>query len=158
MKFFYEAVKGVYKASISLVARILGLPFPETERIIRYAISGGLGGVLQVFFLWIFVDLFGVWYVHGVVGAFLVTLVIVFFLQKFWTFQDYSKEYMHEQSFSYALIAVGTLGLNIVLMYVLVDLFGVWHVLAQAVVVGVVGVMSFFMNKMFTFKDRNLAQ
>lgn len=129
--------------------------FRDGWQIAKYGIAGAIGGVIQVLFLYVFVDIFGFWYLHSVVFAFLVALLVVFSLQKFWTFKDYSTDRVHRQSFTYALIAICALLLNVFLMYILVDVFDVWHITAQVIVVGFVGVGSFFMNKTFTF-DRKV--
>lgn len=110
--------------------------------------------MLQIFFLYLFVDILTLWYMYGVVCAYLATLVIVFSLQKFWTFQDYSVDNFHRQSLLYTLFALGSLALNVMFMYMLVDVFHFWHIGAQVIVVGVVGALSFLLNKMFTFKEK----
>lgn len=43
----------------------------ELFQVIKYGISGVVGGVLQVSFLYIFVDRLGLWYLYGVVSAYL---------------------------------------------------------------------------------------
>ncbi len=136
------------------VEALTGWTLKDMWRIVKYGISGITGGVLQVLFLYIFVDRFGLWYLQGVVFAFLVSLVVVFFLQKFWTFQDYSVESLRRQSFLYTVIAVVALGLNVLLMYVFVDVFHFWHIVAQCIVVGAVGTLTFLMNKTFTFSGK----
>jgi len=120
-------------------------------QIVKYGISGVTGGFLQLIFLYTFVDVFGFWYIYGVILAYLVALVIVFSMQKFWTFRDYSMDGFHRQSFLYTMIAAASLILNIVSMYILVDIFHLWHIAAQILVIVVVGVLSFFLNKTLTF-------
>lgn len=122
-------------------------------QVVRYGVSGVMGGLVQVASLYVFVDWLTVWYIYGVALAFLISLVCTFVLQKFWTFQDYSTDTLTRQSFFYVMIAVGTLALNVVLMYVLVDVLHYWYIVAQIIVVGTVGVLSFFMNKALTFKS-----
>lgn len=124
-------------------------------QIAKYGISGVVGGLVQLAFLYVFVDRLGFWYLYGVVSAYLVALVIVFTLQKFWTFQDYSMNTFHRQSFMYTMIATVSLLLNVVFMYALVDWLHLWHMVAQVIVVGAVGILSFFLNKVFTFTSKN---
>ncbi len=126
----------------------------DFKQIAKYGISGVMGGLIQLGFLYLFVDIFGVWYLYGVISAYLVALVVVFALQKFWTFNDYSMESFHRQTFMYTIIAAGSLALNIITMYIFVDIFHIWHMLAQVIVVGVVGALSFLLNKMFTFTHK----
>lgn len=123
-------------------------------QVVKYGISGTIGGTLQVAFLYIFVDLLHLWYIYGVTSAYFVALIVVFTLQKFWTFQDYSIDKFHHQSLRYMLIAFAALLLNILLMYLLVDIFNYWHIGAQIGVVFFVGALSFLLNKVFTFNNK----
>lgn len=124
----------------------------QVWQIVRYGISGVSGALIQIFFLYTFVDLYGWWYLYGVIASYSLSLIITFTLQKFWTFQDYSIERVHVQSFRYIGIALGAFVLNVVLMYVLVDVMAMWHLSAQIIVVFVAGTLTFLLNKIFTFK------
>lgn len=124
-------------------------------QILRYGISGVMGGVLQVILLYIFVDIFGLWYIYGVIFAFSISLILTFLLQKYWTFQDYAIDTVHRQSLWYIFIALGALALNISFMYILVDIFHFWYIMAQIVVVGTIGILTFLLNKRFTFNSNN---
>jgi len=123
-------------------------------QVAKYGITGAVGGLIQVLFLYVFVDIFNFWYIYGVVFAYPIALIIVFSMQKFWTFQDYSMDVIHRQSLMYTIITFCALLLNILMMYILVDIVHVWHIAAQVIVVGVIGVSSFFMNKAFTFNNK----
>ncbi len=124
-------------------------------QIIKYGISGASGGLLQLLFLYIFVDLLNWWYLHGVVCAYLIALIIVFSLQKFWTFRDYSMNTFRRQSLLYLSIAIIAFALNVIFMYILVDLVHISHIGAQVIVVGVVGILTFLFNKTFTFRGEH---
>lgn len=127
---------------------------PEIWRIVKYGVCGVSGGLLQVLFLYIFVDKLEWWYLQAVVVGFLISLVVVFTLQKLWTFEDYSLERLHRQSFLYGSIAMLALALNVTGMFILVDILHVWHILAQVMVVGAVGAFTFLLNRMFTFSTK----
>jgi putative flippase GtrA len=120
-------------------------------QITKYAIVGATAGVLQVSLLYVFVDKLAMWYIHGVLYAYLISFITAFSLQKIWTFRDCSLKSVHRQSFHYTVVAIMALVLNVALMYVLVDFLHIWHMGAQTVVVGGVGVITFIMNKKFTF-------
>jgi dolichol-phosphate mannosyltransferase len=123
-------------------------------QIAKYGISGVTGGVIQIGFLYVFVDRLHMWYLYGVIASYSISLIVSFSLQKFWTFQDYSTDGFHRQSSSYIVIALGALVLNIMFMYVLVSVFHFWHIVAQGIVVGIVGTSTFLLNKTFTFDTK----
>ncbi len=120
-------------------------------QIIKYGISGVTGALIQMGSFYVLVDFFGVWYLYGVVLAFVLSLIITFMLQKFWTFEDYSTNKLKRQSFMYGVIAVCALILNVGFMYLLVDVLDFWHITSQIVVVLTVGTLTFLMNRFLTF-------
>ncbi len=145
-----------YKEELMSISRGVYASHAHLLQVVRYGVSGITGGLVQVAFLYVFVDWLTLWYINGVVLAFSISLVCTFVLQKFWTFQDYSVDSIKRQSYLYILIALGALMLNIVSMYTLVDLFHFWHIGAQVVVVLLVGTLTFLMNRMFTFKNHGI--
>ena len=128
----------------------------DIVKLCKYGVSGVCGGCIQVGLLYVFVDIFSVWYIRGVVLAFSISLVATFFLQKYWTFQDYTISSVGYQSIRYILIALIALALNITFMYILVDIFQLWYIMAQIIVVGTIGVVTFLLNKRFTFNNNNI--
>ena len=151
--FFKKNTPALAHAWLGQKAVLNSLTFQKIWQVVKYIISGATGGMLQVFFLYILVDRLGIWYIHGVIFSFLMSLAIVFTLQKFWTFRDFSVEKLHRQTSLYTTIAMVALGLNVLLMYILVDIVHLRHIVAQFFVVGFVGSLTFTLNKIFTFND-----
>jgi len=133
---------------------LLQLSFiPERYRfVVKYLIAGGIGASTQVLSLAFFVEVLHVWYMHGVVYAFCVALVVAFMLQKYWTFERRTTKGMHRESFFYTLFALLSLGLNAALMYFLVERMHVWYLAAEVITVFLLAGLTFVLNKRFTFK------
>lgn len=55
---------------------------------VKYALSGGLGVLINLAVLYIFTEKIGIWYLTSSIIAFIISLLTGFFLQKFWTFRD----------------------------------------------------------------------
>lgn len=126
---------------------------PERYRFVaKYLIAGGIGAVTQVLSLAFFVEVLHVWYMHGVVYAFCIALIVAFTLQKYWTFGRRTTKGMHRESFFYTLFALFSLGLNAVLMYLLVERAHMWYLAAEVVTVFLLAGFTFVLNKRFTFK------
>ena len=124
--------------------------------IIRYVVAGSIGALINMGVLFILVDLLGMWYLISAIFSFIASLVITFFLQKFWAFRDpiTRKKYMKKQAILYTISSTSFLFINILILYILVDVLSMWYLLGQFLSLGVVAVGSFLFNKTVTFKKK----
>ena len=120
----------------------------------RFLIAGGTAFAINIIALYALTELLHIYYLVSTVIAFLVSFVVSFTLQKFWTFQDNSKDQLHLQLPLYLTMQVVNLGLNAGLMYVLVEYFRVWYILSQVIITIVLAIIVFFINKFYIFKAR----
>jgi glycosyltransferase involved in cell wall biosynthesis/putative flippase GtrA len=121
------------------------------RQIIRYIISGGTATMADLILLYLFTDVFGIWYLFSAILAFCLSFFVSFFLQKYWTFRDREQEKIYRQMGLYLAVAVTNLGLNTLLMFLLVDILGIWYLLAQVLVISVIAVESFLIYKFLIF-------
>lgn len=121
-------------------------------RIIRYIISGGTATGVNLFLLYAFTDWLGFWYLISAVLAFIGGFFTSFFLQKLWTFKDKGQEQIRRQMTIFLLLALINLFGNTFLMYVLVDIFKVWYMLAQFVIAGVIALWNYNALRLFVFR------
>lgn len=133
----------------SLAATIWG----ERYKILRFLISGGTATGADFFFLYAFTEWVGLYYLGSAVLAFLIAVFISFVLQKFWTFQDLSKDRIHHQAVTYFIIATLNLGVNTGLVYLLVEYAGFHYLLGQFFSSGLIAVENFFIYHFFIFKN-----
>ena len=117
----------------------------------RYLVAGFTGAGTQIGLLFIFTDLVGFWYLYSSLIAFVVAIIVSFTLQKFWTFADKNIDGMHNQFFKYLLVALFGIVFNTSFMFVLVDIFGLWYILAQIIVGAIIAALNFLMYKLFIF-------
>lgn len=130
--------------------------------LIRYGISGAIGGAIQVLFLFVWVTLLGLesTYLLGLVLGFIAALITAFALQKYWAFRDADSLSIPSQLFSYSVVAVSGLALNALLLVgakalfeqLSLDFFRGWYLIVQTGIVCVVAVFNFGMNFLFTFR------
>lgn len=121
------------------------------RQIVRYIISGGTAALVNLVLLYIFTDIFKIWYLLSSILAFCVTFFVSFFLQKYWTFRNREQEKIYRQMGLYFVVAVTNLGLNTLLMYLSVDILRIWYLLAQVLVIAVIAVESFLIYKFLIF-------
>ena len=95
------------------------------KQYVKFIISGGTAAITDLVLLYIFTDILGLWYLISAAAAFIVAFFVSFFLQKFWTFRDNSRDRIFKQLGQYLTVGIVNLCINTMGMYVVVDKFGV---------------------------------
>ncbi|MCC6290738.1 GtrA family protein [Candidatus Nomurabacteria bacterium] len=118
---------------------------------LKFFLTGlvGLSVNLGVFNL---LYLLGLPYLYGSVMSFLVAMVVGFLLQKYWTFEDCSRERAYVQFASYAALTSCNLLLNTFIVYALVDYADVYYLVAQATGAGLLSLLSYFVYRFYIFR------
>lgn len=122
------------------------------QTIVKYLISGSTAAFVDLGLLFLFTDVFGVWYLLSAIIAFIFAFFTSFYLQKFWTFSDSRTEGMTRQMTIYFVVAVANLILNTALMYVCVDFIGLHYLISQIIVALLIACGSFFVYRNLIFK------
>ena len=126
--------------------------YPTHTKIVRFLISGGTATFTNIALLYVFTDIFRIWYILSAIMAFIIAFVVSFTLQKFWTFQDMSKEGMHRQAIIYFTAGAINLGLNTVLLYVFVEYLGSHYLLSQIIISAFIAIENYFIYQFLIFK------
>ncbi len=113
----------------------------------RFLISGTLGAGCNIGLLYVLTEYARLYYLASACVSFVCAAGIGFALQKFWTFRDHSIERMHLQAFAFFSVTVGNFGINIALLYVLVEGLHIWYILAQAISSVLIACSSFFLYR-----------
>lgn len=124
----------------------------ERHKILRFLISGGSATAIDFFFLYAFTEWVGFYYLASSVLAFLISIVVSFILQKFWTFKNSSREDMHQQALTYISVAVLNLVINTSLVFIFVEYAGLHYLLGQFLSSGFIALESFFIYHFIIFK------
>lgn len=124
----------------------------KRERVIRYVISGSTATGVNLGLLYVLTDYLGFWYLASAVLAFIGGFFTSFFLQKHWTFQDNRREETQRQMTGFLLLTLLNLALNTFLMYLLVDIFRVWYMLAQVIISLLIAFWTYNALRFFIFK------
>jgi len=127
------------------------------KQIIKYLIAGSTAAFTDLALLYIFTDILGIWYLISTSLAFIIAFFVSFFLQKFWTFRDSDKEIMYKQMGIYLAVTLANFMINVAMMYIFVDGFKIWYMLAQFIISGLIAFESYFVYKTFIFnKNKKL--
>lgn len=92
------------------------------------------------------------YYLYAAIIAFLVSFLFSLFLQKFWTFEDHSRENVVMQIGKYLLSSLFGLSLNTLFLYILVDHLHLFVYVGQIIAGGLVACITFFISRKFIFK------
>lgn len=127
-------------------------------RIVKYLIAGGTAAIIDLFFLHVFTDWLGVWYLYSAVIAFLLALGVSFGLQKFWVFNNHSLDKVHHQAIMHSILGLFNTGANAVLMFLLVSGIGIHYLIAQIIGGGVIAVFNFVIYRQVIFKPEPVVE
>lgn len=106
----------------------------ELRKFIRFAITGGLAALVDLVGLKTLVDLVGIDYLIATVIAYALAIIVNFSMQKFWVFVDKENSKVARQFSQFLALSLANLVINAFLMYLLVDIVGVYYLLAQTLI------------------------
>jgi len=118
----------------------------------KFCTVGFFGAVINLVFLWLLVEKAHFYYLLAATVSFILSVINNYFLNKYWTFNEIGKA-KTKQFFSFLLISLLGLLINLFVMYLLVTIYLINYLLAQFVAIITVTFWNFFMNKYFTFKN-----
>lgn len=119
---------------------------------VKYMFSGGTAALVNLLFLYILTDIFGIWYLTSSVVAFIFGLLASFFLQKYWTFRESGLDHIKKQLTIYAILGGINFFLTPALLYIFVEKFHVWYILGSVLVMVSLAAVNYLINKFITFK------
>ena len=122
-------------------------------QLIRFAIVGGTGFVVNLAVYALCVHALDVPYQAGAVVAWLVAGLNNFMLNRHWTF-DASAGQIHFQAIRFSLVSLVAFTFGLLLLTLLVELGGMPKVPAQALAVACATPLNFLGNKLWSFSHR----
>jgi putative flippase GtrA len=118
----------------------------------RFLLVGGMVAIFNVSFLYVLTDILKIWYLASSVVSYVVATFLNFSLQKFFVFKNGALDTMGKQFIIYALVAVGNLIANTVLLYVLVDYVKIQYIVAQIGVTLLLAAVNYLINRRIIFQ------
>jgi len=122
------------------------------KAVIKYFIAGVSATLVNLISLAFFHGFLKINLLLATSLAFVVSFVVSFSLQKFWTFRNYHYKKIPLQLILYIINAFIGLSINVFLMNLLVNKWGSWYLLAQFIVSFIIGVYNFFAYNFVIFK------
>jgi len=123
----------------------------QRKSVFKFFVAGSSAGAVDLVFLFIFHGLFHWNLVISTSLAFILSFIVSFTLQKFWTFRNYNQALVIRQFLLYIANAFIGLNLNGFGMHLLVNKYHVWYLLSQFVVNLIIGFYNFLIYKTIIF-------
>lgn len=124
----------------------------EYKSLIKFVVAGCFSGGTDLVLLFAFHGLARIDIVLSTSLAFILSFLVSFTLQKFWTFRNYCQDKVVHQLVLYVINACLGLYLNGLFMHILVNRYAVWYILAQIIVNLAIAVLNFIVYKFVVFK------
>ncbi len=117
-------------------------------RLIKFSIVGAIGAGINTFFLWVFTDVAGIFYLYSSAIAIEIAIILQFLMNDRWTFKE--QKTTHVEQFMKRILKSnlwrsGGLALNIGVLYFLTEYVGVYYLLSN--IVGII--CAFLLNYLF---------
>lgn len=144
-----------YQHSKKIIAEAYPSAFCFLERrkiFVKFTATGTTASFFEILILYFLTDIFHVWYLFSAVIAFFFSFFISFSLHRLWTFRSCDKKYW-TQAMTYLVLLFGNLVVNSIALYILVEHFGVWYLLAQVLILMSLGIINFFCEQVVVFKN-----
>lgn len=122
-------------------------------KFLSYALVGGICALLNLAALWLLTSVLGLHYLLSTLVSFLTITPMGFWLQKLLTFRTPRARTAIEWPRYFATMG-SSLAANLLLMYVLVSVLGIWYLAASVVVTITLLASNFLVNDRWSFALR----
>jgi len=149
-----DSVKPLYRFVRARLHAFSPRYFPVVKIPLKFSISGTTAATIDLGLVYVLKEFFDVYYLLAASVAFAFGFFVSFYLQKFWTFRDDSSEEIHNQALKYLVVGLTNTALNAVFVFLMVENFAVWYLLAQAISGSLLSIGSFMIYKFVIFRKR----
>ena len=124
-----------------------------SKQFLKYILIGLLGTGLDFLLLYSLVKYLHLFYLLAAFISIAIVLWISFSLNKYWTFKDGRKKYLRQFIKFVLAHALGN-GINLMILVFLVEVFGLWYILAKICATAISAIFNFFITKELVFNQK----
>ena len=121
----------------------------------KFLIIGFLGTIINVGILFLLTDYIGFYYIFSEIIAFCISLAHNFMANKVFTFKEKLKQEVFMKFSLYLSINLITLGINLMILYLLVEYFQIWYIFAEVFAILTTSILNFAGNYKWTFPSES---
>ncbi len=123
----------------------------RAKQLKRYCYVSSISAAVTFILLFIFVSLLNFYYITAFVIAYLASATLSFFLNKILIFNIFNPKSLQKQYYQFFMVNVLFFLANLVLLYVFVEFFGLWYLLAQVLISLIIVLARFLSYKNYVF-------
>ncbi len=123
------------------------------KHFLGYALIGGISNSIEIIFLFLLVEIFGIYYLIASVCVYMFGSIFTFLGRKFFVFKDKNLKNIFRQFAKYVFMFIIGITLNIFIMKSFVDGFNIHYAIAYITSILITGIIGFLWNKKITFKS-----
>ena len=137
----------------NIISKLLS-KFP-IKQMIKYAIVGAIGTLVNLLVLYCLTEYFNIYYIVSEIIAFIIAGIHNYIFDKIWTFKINIEEKIVFKYFQFLIISSIALIVNLCILFILVEYFGIWYIFAEIIAIMGAFLISFSGNKLWTFNKSN---
>ncbi|MFP4523491.1 MAG: glycosyltransferase [Candidatus Nanoarchaeia archaeon] len=119
----------------------------------KFCVVGTTGVIINTFFLWFLTEYVGLFYLLSSAIAIELSILSNFTLNNFWTWKHRKGKYFPRLC-KFNLVSIFALFINMSVLYILVEFFGMWYILANFVGIACALIINFIGNDRWTFNEK----
>jgi dolichol-phosphate mannosyltransferase len=121
------------------------------KRILKFASVGAMGAVINLAFLYLIREYFGIYYVFAGFLSSQIALTCNFIANDAWTFEGKKKLPFLTRFGRYWLISHGTILLDLLILYILTSYFALYYVFSMLIAILISASINYVLNRKHTF-------
>jgi dolichol-phosphate mannosyltransferase len=137
------------------ISRREGAAWRELSRILRFALVGISGIVVNMGILWWLTELAGIYYLYSSAVAIETSIITNFLLNDFWTFGGETRHRMgrrFHRFLSFQLVSLGGLVVNMAVLFIGKEIFGIYYLAANLLGILAAFVWNYVVNRNVTWR------
>lgn len=116
-------------------------------QVVRFMAGGSISVLVYYAILYTFTEYLDVWYIASSALGWILSYVVGFFVQKFWTFKNRSAGEASRQFRLYIIMAIGILVSNTTFLYIFVEYINLEYINAQLILSTLLTVASYCVTR-----------
>ena len=122
----------------------------ETKLFINYLLIGGFSSLIDIGLLYFLTEFFGLWYFYSSIISYLGGVIPNYTLNKYFNFKNKSKKII-PQFTAFLLVSVWGLFITQILIFLFVEFFNLWYIIAKIITIAIVIFWNFYGVKKIVF-------
>jgi putative flippase GtrA len=124
----------------------------KIEKWFRFVVSGGLAALSNLVLFYVFLNIFHIWYLVASIASFLLSVVVGFYLQKYFTFKENRGGNKRKQMMMFLVVSLINLVINVLLMLFFVEILSLDQMLSKIFTLAILACWNYFVYQKFVFK------